>query len=127
MPSRTEISSRDLPEVPYFSLDLHGRADGDIVELLVSGDVDDETVGHLEDTLDRVLDHMPQRLVLVDLHAVTSLRPCGVASLRRVTAALGEAGRNVSVRGGSPVVRSALAEAGVVLVEDAVDPVPPLV
>jgi anti-anti-sigma factor len=112
MSSQTDFPSDDLPEVPCFSLDLHRQGDADVVELLLAGDVDDATVGHLQDSLDWVLEHMPQRLVIVDLGGVTSLRPCAVASLRRVAGALRAAGRDLSVRGGSPAVRASLATAG---------------
>lgn len=105
-------------ETPYFSLDLHRSADADVVELLLTGDVDDATVGHLDDSLDWVVDRMPQRTVVIDLGDVTSLAPCGVASLRRVTLTLRAADRSLAVRGGSDPMHAALAAAGVPHAED---------
>jgi anti-anti-sigma factor len=115
MPTQTRFSPDDLSEVPYFSLDLHRRAGTDVVELLLTGDVDDATVGHLEDSLDWVVQHTPQRLVVVDLGDVTLLRICGVACLRRVASTLRGTGRNLSVRGGSDEMHAALTAAGVLL------------
>jgi anti-anti-sigma factor len=123
--SQTDLPAGDLAEVPYFSLDLHRQSGVDAVELLLTGDVDDATVGHLEDSLDWVVEHMPQQLVVVDLTGVTSLGPCGVASLRRVATALRNAGRSVSVRGGSAEMNTALAAAGVLRAEDVGDPAAP--
>lgn len=115
MPSQIRVSPGDLSEVPYFSLDLHHRSGTDVVELQLTGDVDDATVGHLEDSLDWVVERMPQRLVVVDLSAVTRLRTCGVTSLRRVASTLRGAGRTLSVRGGSDEMHAALTAAGVLL------------
>jgi hypothetical protein len=48
MTSQRQRPLGDLSEVPYFSLDLHLRPEQDVVELLLSGDLDEATVGHLE-------------------------------------------------------------------------------
>lgn len=112
-------------EAPYFSLDLHRRADTDVVELLLTGDVDDATVGHLDDSLDWVVEHMPQQTLVVDLSDVTRLQACGVASLLRVTMRLRAVDRSLAVRGGTEPMHAALAAAGVPHADDAPDALPP--
>ena len=115
MPSQVRVSPDDLSEVPYFSLDLHRRSGTDVVGLLLTGDVDDATVGHLEDSLDWVVERMPQRLVVVDLSAVTGLRTCGVTSLRRVASTLAGRVAPCPCGAGSDEMHAALTAAGVLL------------
>src|SRR4051794_20215094 len=78
MTSQRQRPVRDLPEVPYFSLDMHTCPDGDVVEVLLTGDVDEATVGHLDDSLAWVVEHMQQRRVVVDLSGAQHVEPCGV-------------------------------------------------
>jgi anti-anti-sigma factor len=116
MTSQRQRPVRDLPEVPYFSLDLHTCPDGDVVELLLTGDVDETTVGYLEDSLAWVVEHMEQRRVVVDLSGVQRVDPCGVLALRRVADTLRGSGRELAVRQEPGAVRPALEAAGLSIV-----------
>lgn len=116
MTSQRQRPVRDLPEVPYFSLDMHPCAGGDVVEVLVTGDVDGATVGHLEDSLAWVVEHMEQRRVVVDLSGAQHVGPCGVLALRRVADALRGSGRELAVRQEPGAVRPALEAAGLSIV-----------
>lgn len=120
MTSQRQRPVRDLPEVPYFSLDMHTCADGDVVEVLLTGDVDEATVGHLDDSLAWVVEHMQQRRVVVDLSGAQRVEPCGVLALRRVADALRATGRELAVRQEPDAVRAALEAAGLSIV--GVDP-----
>jgi anti-anti-sigma regulatory factor len=122
MTSQRQRPARDLPEVPYFSLDMHTcpDGDGDIVEVLLTGDVDEATVGHLEDSLAWVVGHMEQRRVVVDLSAAQHVEPCGALALRRVADALRGTGRELAVRHEPDAVRAALEATGLSIV--GVDP-----
>jgi anti-anti-sigma factor len=106
----------NLIEVPYFSLDLHPCADGDVVEVSLTGDVDGATVGHLEDSLAWVVEHMEQRRVVVDLSGARSVEACGVLALLRVADALRAAGRELAVRQEPGAVRPSLEAAGLSIV-----------
>jgi anti-anti-sigma factor len=116
MTSQRQRPVRDLPEVPYFSLDLHTCPDGDVVELLLTGDVDETTVGYLEDSLAWVVEHMEQRRVVVDLSGVQRVDPCGMLALRRVADTLRGSGRELAVRQEPGAVRPALEAAGLSIV-----------
>ena len=116
MTSQRQRPVRDLPEVPYFSLDMHPCPDGDVVEVLLTGDVDAATVGHLEDSLAWVLEHMEQRRVVVDLSGAQHVDPCGVLALRRVADALHGTGRELAVRQEPDAVRPAFEAAGLSIV-----------
>ena len=116
MTSQRKRPDRDLPEVPYFSLDMHPCAGGDVVEVLVTGDVDGATVGHLEDSLAWVVEHMEQRRVVVDLSGTQHVAPCGVLALRRVADTLRGSGRELAVRQEPGAVRPALEAAGLSIV-----------
>ena len=116
MTSQRQRPVRDLTEVPYFSLDMHPCAGGDVVEVLVTGDVDGATVGHLEDSLAWVVEHMEQRRVVVDLSGAQHVGPCGVLALRRVADALRGSGRELAVRQEPGAVRPALEAAGLSIV-----------
>ena len=116
MTSQRQRPVRDLTEVPYFSLDMHPCAGGDVVEVLVTGDVDGATVGHLEDSLAWVVEHMEQRRVVVDLSGAQHVGPCGVLALRRVADALRGSGRELAVRQEPGAVRPALEAAGLPIV-----------
>jgi len=120
MTSQRQRPVRDLPEVPYFSLDMHTCPDGDVVEVLLTGDVDEATVGHLDDSLAWVVEHMQQRRVVVDLSGAQRVEPCGVLALRRVADALRATGRELAVRQEPDAVRAALEAAGLSIV--GVDP-----
>jgi anti-anti-sigma regulatory factor len=120
MTSQRQRPVRDLPEVPYFSLDMHACPDGDVVEVLLTGDVDEATVGHLDDSLAWVVEHMQQRRVVVDLSGAQRVEPCGVLALRRVADALRTTGRELAVRQEPDAVRAALEAAGLSIV--GVDP-----
>ena len=120
MTSQRQRPARDLPEVPYFSLDMHPCPDGDVVEVLLTGDVDGATVGHLEDSLAWVVEHMEQRRVVVDLSGAQHVEPCGALALRRVADALRGTGRELAVRQEPDAVRAALEAAGLSIV--GVDP-----
>ncbi len=116
MTSQRQRPVRDLPEVPYFSLDMHQCPDGEVVEVLLTGDVDGATVGHLEDSLAWVVEHMEQRRVVVDLSRVQQVEPCGVLALRRVADTLRGTGRELAVRQEPGAVRHALEAAGLSIV-----------
>jgi anti-anti-sigma factor len=116
MTSQRQRPVRDLPEVPYFSLDMHTCPDGDVVEVLLTGDVDEATVGHLDDSLAWVVEHMQQRRVVVDLSGAQHVEPCGVLALRRVADALRATGRELAVRQEPDAVRAALEAAGLSIV-----------
>ena len=116
MTSQRQRPVRDLPEVPYFSLDMHRCPDGDVVEVLLTGDVDEATVGHLEDSLAWVVEHMEQRRVVVDLSGTQHVEPCGVQALRRVADTLRGSGRELAVRQEPGAVRPALDAAGLSIV-----------
>jgi len=116
MTSQRKRPDRDLPEVPYFSLDMHPCPGGDVVEVLLTGDVDGATVGHLEDSLAWVVEHMEQRQVVVDLSGTQHVAPCGVLALRRVADTLRGSGRELAVRQEPGAVRPALEAAGLSIV-----------
>ena len=116
MTSQRQRPVRDLAEVPYFSLDMHPCPDGDVVEVLLTGDVDEATVGHLEDSLAWVVEHMDQRRVVVDLSGAEHVEPCGVLALRRVADTLRGSGRELAVRQEPGAVRPALEAAGLPIV-----------
>jgi anti-anti-sigma factor len=116
MTSQRQRPLRDLAEVPYFSLDMHLCPDGDVVEVLLTGDVDAATVGHLEDSLAWVVEHMEQRRVVVDLAGAQHVEPCGVLVLRRVADALHGTGRELAVRQEPDAVRPALEAEGLSIV-----------
>ena len=116
MTSQRQRPVRNLPEVPYFSLDMHRCPDGDLVEVLLTGDVDEATVGHLEDSLAWVVEHMEQRRVVVDLAGTQHVEPCGVQALRRVADTLRGSGRELAVRQEPGAVRPALEAAGLSIV-----------
>ena len=116
MASQRQRPVRDLPEVPYFSLDMHPCPDRDLVEVLLTGDVDEATVGHLEDSLAWVVEHMEQRRVVVDLSGTQHVEPCGVQALRRVADTLRGSGRELAVRQEPGAVRPALEAAGLSIV-----------
>jgi anti-anti-sigma factor len=116
MTSQRQRPVRDLPEVPYFSLDMHPCPDGDVVEVLLTGDIDEATVGHLEDSLAWVVEHMDQRRVVVDLSGAEHVEPCGVLALRRVADTLRGSGRELAVRQEPGAVRPALEAAGLPIV-----------
>jgi anti-anti-sigma factor len=116
MTSQRQRPVRDLPEVPYFSLDMHTCPDGDVVEVLLTGDVDEATVGHLDDSLAWVVEHMQQRRVVVDLSGAQHVEPCGVLALTRVADALRATGRELAVRQEPDAVRPALEAAGLSIV-----------
>lgn len=116
MTSQRQRPVRDLSEVPYFSLDMHASPDGDVVEVLLTGDVDPATVGHLEDSLAWVVEHMEQRLVVVDLSGAQHVEQCGVLALRRVADALRGTGRELAVRQEPGAARPALEAAGLSIV-----------
>jgi hypothetical protein len=63
MTSQRQRSVRDLREVPYLSLDNQPRPDRDVVEVLLTGDVDDASVEHLEDGPGPALEAAGLRLV----------------------------------------------------------------
>lgn len=109
----------DLSEVPYFSLDMHARPDQDVVEVLLTGDLDRATVGHLEDGLARVVEHLHQHDVVVDLSGTRRVEACGIRALRRMADALRDTGRDLAVRQAPDLPRAALEAAGlrVVLAE----------
>ena len=112
MTSQKQLPERDLlPEIPYFTLDMHERQDADAIEVLLTGDLDDLTVGHLDDSLAWVVDHMPQRHVIVDVTGVSRLQPSAARMLVRVQARLGADRRTLTVRG-EGAVRELLDEAG---------------
>ena len=116
MTSQRQRPVRDLPEVPYFSLDMHQCLDGEVVEVLLTGDVDGATVGHLEDSLAWVVEHMEQRQVVVDLSGTQHVEPCGVLALRRVADTLRGTGRELAVRQEPGAARPALEAAGLSIV-----------
>ncbi len=112
MTSQRQRPLGDLSEVPYFSLDLHPRPEQDVVEVLLTGDLDEATVGHLEDSLAWVLEHLPERRVVVDLSGTRRVEACGVRALRRMADALRGTGRDLVVRQGDGASRPALEAAG---------------
>jgi anti-anti-sigma factor len=114
MSSPTQLPPRAIPELPYFTLDLHRRTAPDAVELILTGDLDALTVGHLDDSLDWVVGHMTQPLVVVDLSGVRRLDSCGVETLTRVREVLHADGRTLTVRGESASARAVLTAAGLV-------------
>ena len=116
MTSQRQRPVRDLSQVPYFSLDMHACLDGDVVEVLLTGDVDRATVGHLEDSLAWVVEHMAQRRVVVDLSGAQRVEPCGVLALRRVADTLRGTGRELAVRQEPGAARPALEAAGLSIV-----------
>ena len=89
---------------------------GDVVEVLLTGDVDGATVGHLEDSLAWVVEHMEQRRVVVDLSGTQHVAPCGVLALRRVADTLRGSGRELAVRQEPGAARPALEAAGLSIV-----------
>jgi len=119
MQSRSVDPQRDLPEVPYFTLDMHERPDTDVVEVLLTGDLDSLTVGHLEDSLVWVVERMPQRHVVVDVAGLVRLESAGVDTLVRFRGRLAEDRRTLGVTGATSRVRGLLRLAGLL------DPVRP--
>jgi anti-anti-sigma factor len=95
---------------------MHLCPDGDVVEVLLTGDVDAATVGHLEDSLAWVVEHMEQGRVVVDLAGAQHVEPCGVLVLRRVADALHGTGRELAVRQEPDAVRPALEAEGLSIV-----------
>lgn len=116
MTSQRQRPLGDLCEVPYFSLDLHPRPELDVVQVLLTGDLDEATVGHLEDSLAWVVEHMEQRRVVVDLSGTQHVELCGVLALRRVADTLRGSGRELAVRQEPGAVRPALEAAGLSIV-----------
>ena len=112
MTSQRQRPLGDICEVPYFSLDLHPRPELDVVQVLLTGDLDEATVGHLEDSLAWVLEHLQERRVVVDLSGTRRVEACGVRALRRMADALRETGRDLVVRQGDGASRPVLEAAG---------------
>ena len=112
MTSQRQLPLGDLSEVPYFSLDLHARPEQDVVEVLLTGDLDEATVGHLEDGLAWVIEHLHERRVVVDLSGTRRVEACGLSALRRTADALRGTGRHLDVRQGTGATRLALEAAG---------------
>lgn len=99
MASQSQLPPRDLPEVPYFTLDMRERPEADAVELLLTGDLDTLTVGHLEDSLDWAVSRLSHRHVVVDVSGLQRLDPCAVEPLLRVRQALEADHRTLTLRG----------------------------
>ena len=112
MQSRSVDPQRHLPEVPYLTLDMHERPDTDVVEVLVTGDLDSLSVGHLEDSLAWVVERMPQRHVVVDVAGLVRLESAGVDTLVRFRGTLAEDRRTLGVTGATSRVRGLLGLAG---------------
>jgi anti-sigma B factor antagonist len=91
---------------------MHDRPGADAVELVLTGDVDDLTVCHLDDGLGWVVEHMTQRHVLVDVSGVSRLEPSGVEALLRARSRLCADRRTLVLRGDSGVAHAALEAAG---------------
>ncbi|QWZ09356.1 STAS domain-containing protein [Nocardioides panacis] len=108
MPSQGQQPTQD----PYFSLDMRRCPDGDAVEVLLTGALDERTVEHLADGLTWVVAHMPQRDVVVDLAGICRFEPCGVGPLLRVRGDLRACGRTLAVRAEPAGARPLLATAG---------------
>ena len=102
----------EVPEAPYFTLDMHRRPDADAVEVLLTGDLDDLTVGHLDDSLGWIVERMTQRRVIVDVTGVTRIEGCAVDSLTRFRSRLAADRRTLSTRGASEAIRLVLGAAG---------------
>jgi len=122
MQSRDVQSGRELPEVPYFTLDMHERPDTDVVEVLLTGDLDALTAGHLEDSLGWVVDRMPQRHVVVDVAGLVRVESSGVDTLVRFRGRLAKDRRTLRVTGATSRVRASLRVAGLLT---PADPDPP--
>ena len=112
MQSRSVDPQPDPPEVPYFTLDMHERPDADVVEVLLTGELDSLTAGHLEDSLAWVVDRMPQRHVVVDVGGLVRLESAGVDVLVRFRSRLAEDRRTLGVTGATSRVRGLLHHAG---------------
>ena len=121
MTSQRQRPLGDLSEVPYFSLDLHPRPEQDVVEVLLTGDLDVATVGHLEDSLAWVFEHLHEHRVVVDLSGTRRVEDCGVRALRRMADALRRTGRDLAVRQEAGASRQALEAAGLRVVPTAAD------
>ena len=112
MQSRSVDPQRDLPEVPYFTLDMRERPDSDVVEVLLTGDLDSLTVGHLEDSLACVVERMPQQHVVVDVTGLVRLESAGVDTLVRFRGTLAGDRRTLGVTGATSRVHVLLDLAG---------------
>ena len=112
MTSQRQLPAGGLPEVPYFTLDMHRRADTDAVEVLLTGDLDELTVGHLDDSLSWIVEHMTQRSVVVDVTGVTRIEGCAVTSLTTFRSRLAADRRTLSTRGAEGANRRVLGAVG---------------
>ena len=88
------------------------RPEADLVEVLLTGELDERTVEHLDDGLAWVLAHAPRQDVVIDLAGICRLEPCGVEALVRVRRDLRADGRTLAVRDEPSGARSLLATAG---------------
>ena len=112
----------DLTEVPCFTLDMHERPGADAVEVLLTGDLDALAVGHLDDSLAWVVDHMAPRQVIVDVSGLDTLENPGVQTLLRVRAELAEHRRTLTVVGDQGAIRTLLELAGLLSPADPATP-----
>jgi anti-anti-sigma factor len=81
---------------PDFGVDVDDP-DGDTVRVLVSGDIDMPTLGHLDDTLGSIGEDHRCRHIVVDIGAVTFLAACGVSRLVAAQHRLGRGGRSLAL------------------------------
>ena len=112
MSSQKQLPSKDLTDLPYFTLDMHRRTDADAVEVLLTGDIDALTVGHLDDSLDWIVEHMSQQVVSVDFTGVTRVDDCAVETLTRFRSVLAADRRTLETSGESPAIAQLLGAAG---------------
>ena len=86
---------------PTFSVDVHLRAT-DLVEVELTGTVDDRTLGHLEDALAWALAETSRRHVVVDLAGVRRIGAAAFEVLWSTRTALAAQGRTFRIRGRQP-------------------------
>jgi anti-anti-sigma factor len=104
--------SRDRREVPSpFSLDLREHS-CDTLEVVLTGDLDSRTAGHLDDGLRWVVEHSPQAHVVVDVSGVHRLESPSLELLVRIRDELAADRRTLALRGQHGVVRNLLTIAG---------------
>ncbi len=111
MSSQKQLPPKDLTDLPYFTLDMHRRTDADAVEVLLTGDIDALTVGHLDDSLGWIVEHMSQQVVIVDFTGVARVDACAVETLTRFRSMLAADRRTLATCGESPAIADLLGAA----------------
>jgi anti-anti-sigma factor len=112
MLSRHVSGDHAIPSLPYFRLDLREEPGTSSVEVLLAGDLDRRTTGHLSDGLRWVVDRSDRPHLVVDVAEVTRMESTAAEVLLRVRDELAGERRSLTVRGHSGTVRSLLRLSG---------------